>query len=468
MAFDLKVDKAPIAVDPDLTQTVKPQRPPPGTPTGGPNRHTTFVPSENTTFSLGEKAPTRINDVGITGRTDNHVHFHVQTNNTTVVSMGGPATEVTKFKSFDPLAPHSTKGYSMITEEVAYHDSKKFHHIVSRDDDVTIRAAKKNVNVRAGHGVDVQATGVVKITAHPGVSTHDDTWVHGVENAVGAFCKADYIKKSVGALDAARAGFALYVASVKNFKKPKEGKTGWEKADAWEKTKFVLDGAKLVSTLGRLASDTFTEQTGKVTVNGDDYVSITGGVAASMYGGLSASLSSALSASVYGTTASLTGFAFCSVFGGAEASMKSFRKTALGSDYGKIDIKAKTEISMSAETKTIVIGAKTNAQFTGDDNASVFSKTRAYFGSGGGSGYGVKATPKSLRYGKMTSADNCTSANLDNSWGVVIDDSQMEAKFKDTSFTMMKTKIKMKAKADFELESKSGKGIVKATKILLK
>ena len=58
--FDINLESAVAAKDPDLTKQLKSNRPAVAPPTGVPNRHTTFVPSENTTFSMGEKCKDRI------------------------------------------------------------------------------------------------------------------------------------------------------------------------------------------------------------------------------------------------------------------------------------------------------------------------------------------------------------------------------------------------------------------------
>src|SRR5262245_23621676 len=95
-----QVEGALAARDDDMTQTVKPERPPVAPLIEVPDekdRYTIYVPSEKTTLSLGHKSskkPYHIDDLGITGRTDDHVHFHVQKENKTVVSLGGPATSV--------------------------------------------------------------------------------------------------------------------------------------------------------------------------------------------------------------------------------------------------------------------------------------------------------------------------------------------------------------------------------------
>ena len=77
---------------------LKADRPEIAPPTTDPDRHTTYVPTDHTTLSLGQKFnkedEQHIQDFGITGRTDRHVHFHVAKTNKTIVSLGGPATSV--------------------------------------------------------------------------------------------------------------------------------------------------------------------------------------------------------------------------------------------------------------------------------------------------------------------------------------------------------------------------------------
>src|SRR4051812_13766003 len=83
------------AVDPDLTANLETDAPnvPAANPTNGPHRATWVVPvPDDTTVSFGAASPQRINDVGITGKTKTHIHWHVNGGTKTVVTLGSSAT----------------------------------------------------------------------------------------------------------------------------------------------------------------------------------------------------------------------------------------------------------------------------------------------------------------------------------------------------------------------------------------
>src|SRR4051812_5727370 len=92
----IALSKAIRATDPNFLDNIETDTSPPAPAqqTGGPNRLTLYVPYDDTTLSLGEASRDRIKDVGITGRTDNHIHWHVTQGTPTVVSLGEPATSV--------------------------------------------------------------------------------------------------------------------------------------------------------------------------------------------------------------------------------------------------------------------------------------------------------------------------------------------------------------------------------------
>src|SRR4051794_26489547 len=80
---DLRDQLQPLSAlrvtDPDHAGIETDNTPAPGQPTTDPHRITLVVPTpDETVFSLGMGAPTRIKDTGITGRTKTHVHFHTK------------------------------------------------------------------------------------------------------------------------------------------------------------------------------------------------------------------------------------------------------------------------------------------------------------------------------------------------------------------------------------------------------
>src|SRR5262245_16013822 len=122
MRRDMKAPKAPRMTDPDLAKdAAKSNRPDVATPTGGPHRLTFIVPSpDKTKVNFGQKCPTHIDDVGITGQTDTHVHWHTQVAKPTLVTLGGPATSV-GITSTDANLAKRIEGYGMFTDGQAWH-----------------------------------------------------------------------------------------------------------------------------------------------------------------------------------------------------------------------------------------------------------------------------------------------------------------------------------------------------------
>lgn len=114
---DLQPPAATFLVDPNIGQAIDAgyEHPKPAGQTNDPNRLTIKVPSEKTVLSLGKGAtgPDHINDDGITGRTESHLHFQVNEPLTTLV-MGLPAKDVLTKDSDQAAKDHH--GFTVVTE----------------------------------------------------------------------------------------------------------------------------------------------------------------------------------------------------------------------------------------------------------------------------------------------------------------------------------------------------------------
>ena len=90
-------------------------------------------------------------DVGITGYTDNHVHFEVKGTEATIVSLGGPGDR--RRASMTAPRPAASNGYSMVTDRNAWHDAMGQHYLLSQTEDISLstREAGKRAVVQSDH-----------------------------------------------------------------------------------------------------------------------------------------------------------------------------------------------------------------------------------------------------------------------------------------------------------------------------
>ena len=155
-------------VDPALTDAVELDHDAPAlhSPTAGPNRYTIHVPTETTRLSLGQKSPRWNTDIGITGYTDSHVHFETKAHDSTIVSLGGPAT-TTAIPGHDAKVSAKSQGYSMVTAKNAWHEATLQHHLLSRAEDMSLRTigGDKRAVIQADHGkVDINGGKQVNVS----------------------------------------------------------------------------------------------------------------------------------------------------------------------------------------------------------------------------------------------------------------------------------------------------------------
>ncbi|MCC6552125.1 MAG: hypothetical protein IT372_03760 [Polyangiaceae bacterium] len=478
----INVKKAVPASDPDLTKALKQNRPEVAKPTGDPDRYTIFVPSEKTTFSLGQKCPTRIHDVGITGRTDNHIHWHVQTNNKTLVSLGSGATEVS-IASHDATVPQQSTGYAMVTDQHAWHDSMLQHFIVSRSEDVVIRAAASgpktallqsdhgNVGVAAGQVLSMGSQGNVKIVADPGVTLDQPVYSTAVPGKLTESFNIKTEKNALAISDMITSAYSLIGGIIKvNGKDPPWKKPEWKPTTNMDVIKVLVDFGKLASSVARYFHSSDKDTKGKVDILGANYASMGAGIASSIYGRLSASVSSDVSASLLGGTAGVKGLLWASLWSAAGTSVKAGTDVSVEGEFGKASLKGRKDVSIASTVAGVKIQGEKDTQISAKSGRTyVYGKTGVYCSVGGGAGYGFKVKPSTIEIAKITSSANkFDSTSLDKEKMVKIDDKVISLQHGSSHIKIQPRNIKFQSKGDCWVQvDNMGKMTTKASKILL-
>ncbi len=415
------------ATDPGIVVTAEVDvRVPNSAPTSDPHRITFLVPTpEDVVFSMGAAGPAeRIADIGITGRTKHHIHWVTTTDEAetaasgatpanpgssqTLITMGGPATSA-KTASHGGVVATTSRGFAMLTDGRSWLDAKEQFVAISREGDISLRAASK---VGAGKAVGVQSDkGPVEIAGFKSVALASRSSI--VISADNAFDTKDHpygekkynmftsnlvANKVIKALMTGADLAGTLVAFAATFKKltteTEPGKAAWRTGPSLDVIKFGVDAAKIVSTMGRelyawagyfdsLDGKTDIGSLEKVAIQTSGAASMTGEFSASVYGGLSASLSSPLSASVLGGTAGLKGLAWASIWGGFEASMKGYKDAKVEGEKGRVSVKSKLKAElMSSDDKVVVQGKKDVQLSSTDESAYVFGAEKVYVGAG--------------------------------------------------------------------------------------
>jgi hypothetical protein len=477
MPFDIRVHSSPAAIDPHLSDKLKPNRPAVGTPTSGPNRHTTFVPSESTTFSLGEKCPERINDVGITGRTDNHVHLHVRTNNKTLVTLGSGATEVV-IDAHDAKVPTKSTGYAMVTDQNAWHDSALQHFIVSRCEDVVIRAPAEGKSILlqadAGHITAVAketatfaSLGQVKLIADPDAQLEGPAYEKGPEGKVKAsFESIDHRLGGNVAKWITGAYGVMMSLIVANGKDP-----------FWEKPKFkpknLEDVVDVLYDMDKLRASIYKYFThhdgdpGKLSLAAAKSASVGSLGSLSLYGVSSASMISEGGLSLMGLQASLKALHKVSVWGGRKASIKAGKEASLEGEWGMAKVKGYKGVEVTSTKESAVIQGFTDASLRGTTGgAYVHSAKHTYVGSGAAAGYGIVVLPDKLSLGKVSSGGDEfeEKAKVEPKKGIAIDDKTITMGHGSAKFVMRQDDVKLNAHKEVWLKLEYNGGVTLKTK----
>lgn len=453
MGFELKdaLAQSQIVKEIDRLAVATKDRPAIAPPTTDPDRHTTYVPTDHTTLSLGQKFnqedDKHIQDFGITGRTDRHVHFHVAKDNKTIVSLGGPATSV-QIDSHDPKVPKESIGYSMVTDDDAWHDAKGQHYLVSRTKDVVARAAgeaaaatalvqsdKGVVTLAAGQTVAIGGQGAVRLLGHTAAPIEaEPKYDTKVERKVETDVNDRFQQAGQ-----ASAGFLKELHDLLKDKVQNQKKAGKWKEPAWED----VGAAEVDDVLGKLKALYEAlqnllkpETTGSIDLVAEKQVSAHADQIA-LHGASGASVSSAATAQVSGDTAALAGKTNAVVWSGTHSSLKSGTDVSIEAEAGKVTLQAKEDVQLLSETKGVLVQGNTDVQLNAKDgSAFVHGTTAAYVGAGGGAGYGVSATANDVQLGKMGSANSFGGPSPAADEGIKVEANALTATVKGTSLKM--------------------------------
>lgn len=467
------------ALDPDLTANLETDAPnvPAANPTNGPHRVTFVVPvPDETQVSFGAASPQRINDVGITGKTKTHIHWHVHGGTKTVVTLGSGATTAGNVPAYDATIPTAGSGYAMATEGVAWHDSNLKQYMVSRTGDVVVRSVGRNalfksdahdLAVEAGATVSIGAKTSVKIVGDSGLGFDNPNYGTNTTAALSQSFDLKAEKIAISVADIVQSTYGVLGSVIKlNGKEPVWKKVEWKSMTNWDVAKVIVDLGKLASSIYRTYAS--AHATGKVDVNAETYASMSGGIAASLYGRVSASVTSYVSASLLGGTAGVKGLAWTSVWGGLGTSVKAGKDVAVEGEYGKASLKGKKDVEVSSSTAGVKIQGDTDAQLIGKSGtAFVYGKTKFFGAAGAGAGYGAEATSGGFRLGKISSgADKADSVSFDMNNAISIVDGSITLKHNESEINLGNAAKMSKGGGTF-LELTSSQAHLNGNKVLL-
>jgi uncharacterized protein (DUF2345 family) len=443
-----------------------------GVPTGGPNRYTVNVPYDSTTLSMGRGSASWIKDDGFTARTQKHAHVHtLEGANQTMIALGGPTLEGWAGHKGNHLA--SNDGFMVVTEGNTWLDTNKQIYMVSRTEQVTLRAAAKDlrlqadaapIQIAANKDVLVGSQTNVTIVADTGAALNDAGYKQVFDKSYDTALTSKGKKELLTILDVAGAIQGICQSFESLDKIGEDGKWGFT-SDANGAAKLYVDVIKLISTVGRYFHG--KDAPGQVKIAGEQYASMTGGIAASIFGNLSASMTSTLSASVLGGTASLKGLAWASIWAGAGVSVKTLTgKADLKSEKGKVNVSGKQDVAMASSDAKVKVTGKKGVQLNATAGpALVHGSTMAYLGAGTGPGYGVGANDTGVHLGKFNSPKDFAKPGNEVSEGIYVNRSGLGGKFKSGSFQCTDADFRAKAKK-IQLEA-TGNAKVDGQKILL-
>jgi hypothetical protein len=520
------------ATDPGIVVTAETDvRVPNSAPTSDPHRITFLVPTpEDVVFSMGAAGPAeRIADVGITGRTKHHIHWVTTTDEApaaasgaapassgssqTLITMGGPATTATTASHGGQVATTS-RGFAMLTDGRAWLDAKEQFVALSREGDISIRAAYeggsgKAVGVQSDKGpVEIAGYKSVALASRKSIVISADNAFDTVDHPYGEKKYSMFTSNLVGnkvvkAVMTAADLAGTLVAFAATFKKltteTEPGKPAWKTGPSLDVIKFGVDAAKIVSTIGRelyawagyidsLDGKSDIAALEKVAIQTSGAASMTGEFSASVYGGLSASISSPLSASVLGGTAGLKGLAWASIWGGFEASMKGYKDAKVEGEKGKVSVKSKLKAElMSSDDKVVVQGKKDVQLSSTSESAHVYGADKVYVGAGrnpaplaggamgplpqfGGRGAGmlVDGPARQVTIGTITAnANKFDSPKFDDKNSLTVEPGKLEANVLRSKLYMTRTGAGLKVGPDGVLVSSTFVKVSSKGRVLL-
>jgi hypothetical protein len=447
--------------------------------TTDPNRYTIHVPTDTTRLSLGQKSTRWNTDIGITGYTDDHVHFETKEHDKTIVSLGGPA-KTTAIPGHDKKVSSDSHGYSMVTAQNAWHDAKLQHHLLSQTEDMSLRTIGGGVRavVQADAG-KVDINGGVQVNVSGG----------GVSIAAGKLAveKKGYLEPWIGTRHkSSAAGGTRILAAVAaalsamadlRINKPRTkyapGDLEGSPEDFFDKQKRNINKGLLAASLFKVGKLIATPSSPAkcVKLNAEESLTAMAGHDISVFGLMGANLGSALWASVTsGMSASLKGTVFAGV-GAAFASMKGYRKVEMGSDWGDVFVGAQQEIHVEGH-KSVAAGGDVVAHVASpsDEGCTLLGGgTRVWLGTPADGGWGLLLDAEGLALGKATGAEAMDTGKIAEVPALRINDKRISLR---TATTMLKLEGNFctisASKAHIRFEATSGTVTLSGSKILLK
>jgi hypothetical protein len=477
--FQHLVDVATRAtiVDPDLSSEYMESA---GAPeiseaTKDANRYTMYVPYDHTTLSLGNKSTGWINDVGITGRTDNHMHFFVRGVNdvtdNTVVSLGSPATSVSIDEFEAGTVSEMAHGYTMITTGDAWHESQGKHYIVSRAGEVTLRTAGPEmgalvqsdtgtVSVLAGGGITIGTSGDITIGAWPQATIPDSRFssMWQLDKTDGwatakfyASKTATYIGLTVVTAVAAKGLVTFFAPAAPE---PIPGVSVWAPSPwfgrlAWAKDALLTAatiGQALIDWEGTAGSGRLGLAKGNVSVQSEKYSGMYSGVASTIYGHVGTYLFSSGTSDMIGViSTSMSGVGWASVWGGISASIGALGNTSVVAEYGGAEIRGKKGVTVDATVGGAAVRGNAFAQMSSVIGpASVHGATRAYVAAGFPTGFGMVVSPGNMWMGQVPATVPFTAARANPMNSIVIQPMLMMATIGTSKLTLSSTMADLK------------------------
>lgn len=432
------------------------QVPNPSGQTGDPHRLTISLPnSDHTMFSLGEAAEERINDPGIRGRTDAHIHFEVQpwqacAEVQTLISLGEGPEDVGITSGVDAGAvPHNLEGFVMLTNSHAWLESAEQFYTVSREKDLIARTKGegKNVLVQAekghvqvGAGEKVTIGGKKSVTIFSDTSTEFDLpkYDEPVGEKLPTKGETEYkskVAKAFSALHKAQAiGFGI-AGGIKAFKKRKKGEYGWILEPLFEAPKLVLEAVELVNVFKT------PKEEGVVKIHAEKEVAITSGDEISMYGDFGVSITAKVAASLTGlVSAGVKSIGYATLWSGVATGVTSLKDVHVGAVLGEVKISGRKEVAISSKAE-VLISAEEMVQL-GAKVGAVYGKTSAYVAS---KGFGLRATPTGVHLAKFEEPEEYENPKVVKEKCVFVGTDSVKAVCENTKLSLQNDKARLKS-----------------------
>jgi hypothetical protein len=403
-------------------------------PTHDPNRVTIHVPTEKTVLSLGAASDRWKTDIGITGYTDNHVHFETKASDKTIVSLGGPATTTSTEGHSEEVAKESD-GYSMVTSERAWHESNGQHYLLSQEQDIsmlTLGSGKRTV-VQADAGyVDVNGKeevnlsgGGVAIGGSSHLTIEDILYDKHFSGKSPTSASAKVAKTGMDLIGAVFSAHDLGLKAQKTAKKQKAGKLKKNEFFYADVVKWLTDSAKFAMSVNKIKK-VFAHAAsppGCVKLAAEQDVGGLAGTGASFSGAMGASIASTGATTISaGMTASLKGTLFAGV-GGILTTLKGQKKIEVSSTWGDVVFSAKKNVEFTSNDELIAASSE-DAQVTGKKHLLFGAGKHAFIGAE--PGWGALFDAKGVALGKASGLGDLKAAKVEASPAIRIDSGKIE------------------------------------------